>query len=358
MIGDLYTKIAGTGQANLFLRAIVAGIMLIPPTLLMGATLPAIARWVESTPSGVAWLGYFYGGNLAGAVVGSLVAGFYLLRVYDMPKTTYVRRRVERARGAAGARHRVAHEGRGWRAESESRRTTLVPGARLVYAAIALSGLTAMGAQVVWTRMLSLLLGATTYTFSLILAVFLVGLGIGSSLGAAVAKGSRNPRIALGWTQVGLCVALAWAAYATGASLPFWPINPSISTSLAFNFQLDLMRGIWVMLPGAILWGMSFPLALASVAERGQGPRAAGWRRLRGQHPGRHHRRAGDRPDPCRLGRDADDPADPDRHCCAIRPADADAWRGRVAQAARLHPRGGHRSCAAGRAAGAHGAGA
>src|SRR6187551_3531171 len=90
VVGDLYTKIAGTGQANLFLRAIVAAIMLLPPTLLMGATLPAIARWVEATPSGVSWLGYFYGGNLAGAVVGCLLAGFYLLRLFDMPTATFV----------------------------------------------------------------------------------------------------------------------------------------------------------------------------------------------------------------------------------------------------------------------------
>ena len=83
-------RIAGTGQVSLVLRAIVAGICLLPPTLLMGATLPAIARWVETTPSGVSWLGYFYGGNLAGAVVGSLLAGFYLLRVYDMPTATFV----------------------------------------------------------------------------------------------------------------------------------------------------------------------------------------------------------------------------------------------------------------------------
>src|SRR5688572_19221326 len=47
-IGDAYTKIAGTGQISLFLRAVVASICLIPPTLLMGATLPAIARWVET----------------------------------------------------------------------------------------------------------------------------------------------------------------------------------------------------------------------------------------------------------------------------------------------------------------------
>ena len=68
LIGEAYTAIAGTGQVSLIFRAIVAGVCLLPPTLLMGATLPAIARWVQTTPRGVSWLGYFYGGNLAGAV--------------------------------------------------------------------------------------------------------------------------------------------------------------------------------------------------------------------------------------------------------------------------------------------------
>src|SRR3954470_12468438 len=88
-IGNVYTKIAGSGQISLLLRALVAGVCLLPPTLLMGATLPAIARWVETSPRGVSWLGFFYGGNLAGAVAGSLLAGFYLLRVYDMPTATF-----------------------------------------------------------------------------------------------------------------------------------------------------------------------------------------------------------------------------------------------------------------------------
>ena len=57
-----------------------------------------------------------------------------------------------------------------------------------MYLAIALSGMSALGAEVVWTRLLSLLLGGTVYTFSLILAVFLIGLGIGSSLGAFLAR--------------------------------------------------------------------------------------------------------------------------------------------------------------------------
>jgi spermidine synthase len=53
-------------------------------------------------------------------------------------------------------------------------------------------------------------------------------------------------------------------------SLPYWPINPSISTSPWFTLQLDLVRCCWVVLPGAVLWGASFPLALGAVASPGQ----------------------------------------------------------------------------------------
>ena len=66
------------------------GFCLVPPTLLMGATLPAMSRWVETTPQGISWLGFFYGGNIGGAVFGCLLAGFYLLRMHDMAFATYV----------------------------------------------------------------------------------------------------------------------------------------------------------------------------------------------------------------------------------------------------------------------------
>ena len=137
---------------------------------------------------------------------------------------------------------------------------------------IGLSGMTALGAEVIWTRLLSLLFGATVYTFSLILAVFLLGLGIGSSLGSAMAGRIARPRLALGWCQMLICVAIAWSAYMLTQSLPYWPINPSISPNPWFNFQLDLVRCLWAILPGAILWGASFPLALASVATGGKDP--------------------------------------------------------------------------------------
>jgi spermidine synthase len=54
----------------------------------MGASLPAIVRWTESTPRGASWWGLLYGGNTVGAVFGCLLAGFYLLRMYNMTTAT------------------------------------------------------------------------------------------------------------------------------------------------------------------------------------------------------------------------------------------------------------------------------
>src|SRR5213078_4964250 len=89
LVGGVYTAWAGTGVVSIVMRAVAAGVCLLPPTMLMGATLPAISRWVRATPEGIAWLGFFYGGNIAGGVFGSLIAGFYLLRMYDVTTATF-----------------------------------------------------------------------------------------------------------------------------------------------------------------------------------------------------------------------------------------------------------------------------
>ena len=90
LVGGAYTAWAGAGVAGMLMRGVAAAVCLLPPTLLMGATLPAVARWVETSKQGVAWLGYFYGGNTVGAVAGSLLAGFYLMSAFDISTTTYV----------------------------------------------------------------------------------------------------------------------------------------------------------------------------------------------------------------------------------------------------------------------------
>ncbi len=270
LINGVYTAWVGQGIVGILFRSVIAGICLLPPTILMGATLPAISRWLETTPQGVSWLGFFYGGNIAGAVLGSVLAGFYLLRVFDSAVATYVAVAVNVTVALLGLV--IARTTPYTPQESDGLVAQRAPGAGLVYVAIGLSGMTALAAEVVWTRILSLLFGATVYTFSLILAAFLVGLGIGSGLGSAMARNLARPRVALAWCQLLLCVAIAWTAHVLTDSLPYWPINPSISTDPWFTMQLDMVRCLWAVLPAAILWGASFPLALASVAARGQDP--------------------------------------------------------------------------------------
>ncbi len=261
---DLYSSIAGQGFTGVLPRALLCVAFLLPPTVLMGATLPCAARWIESTPQGVSWLGILYTGNLAGAVFGCLLAGFYLLRLYDMATATFAAAGVNALCAslalllAAIAPHHAAPAAAG---QPQPR-----SGSTAVYLTIAMSGLTALGAQVVWTRLLSLLLGASVYTFSIILAVFLLGLGLGSAAGSLIARSGRNSSVILGWCQFFLMAALAWAAFSIDAWLPYWPVDPRLTTNPWLTFQLDLARTLWAVLPAACLWGASFPLALAAAA--------------------------------------------------------------------------------------------
>ncbi len=242
-------------------RGIIAAICLLPPTLLMGATLPALARGLEE----VAHLGFLYGANLAGAVFGCLLTGFYLLREYDVSTATYTAAAINIVIAClALAFSQYPHDPPP--IVTEPRRL----GSGAIYLAVALSGLCALAAEAIWTRVLGLLLGASVYTFSIILAVFLLGLGIGGGVGATLSRTLPRPRLALGWCQLLAAGAIAWTAYNLGGALPFWPVNPSISSNIWFNFQLDLDRALWALLPPTLLWGASFPLALAAAGSRKQ----------------------------------------------------------------------------------------
>lgn len=274
IVAELYSGFIWHGVV---VRAVLAAVCLIPPTILMGATLPAAARFAESTPKGVSWMGFFYGGNIAGAVIGCLGAGFFLLRLFDMPTATYVAAFINLVIALAGlmAARKAPYERSAQEHMPSSHIMSRTVDRKLIYVATALSGLSAMAAEVVWTRLLSLLLGATVYSFSIILAVFLLGLGMGSSAGSAISRTYRRPQLAFSLCQMLLALAIGWAAFMISRSLPYWPIDPGTYTNdwgPWYMFQLDLLRAAWMVFPSALLWGASFPLAIASVASRDQDP--------------------------------------------------------------------------------------
>jgi spermidine synthase len=276
LVDGLYVAAVGHGLPAIVLRAVIAGICLLPPTFLMGASLPAVARWVQSAPRGVSWMGLLYGANTAGAVFGCLLAGFYLLRVFNMASATFI---------AAGINFLVALVSYSL---SKSTPDSVFTGSSAqapspveappdglvrwpVFVTIALSGACALGAEVVWTRLLSLMLGATVYAFSIILAVFLVGIGIGSGVGSLWMRSVR-PQAAIGYCQIFLVAGIAWTAFMLSQSVPYWPINPLLSSNPAYTFQIDLVRVLWTIFPATLLWGASFPLALGAISSRGSDP--------------------------------------------------------------------------------------
>lgn len=287
--GGLYIAIGGSGANGVLLRGLFCAVFLLVPTMAMGATLPAASAWLRATPEGVGRVGFYYTANILGGVLGALLAGFYLLRVYDMQIATFagvalnlavallaallarVSPRVPDVVDAAllAAVAPAADAEQAFRnEETVSLHVFAAPPAprATVYVAIALSGACALGAEVVWTRNLALLLGGTVYTFSMILATVLVGLAIGSAVGSSVARASPSPRRALALCQVGALVGLAWAAWWQLEALPNWPINPQLAPAPWFVFQLDFVRALWTVLPASVAWGASFPLAIAAIA--------------------------------------------------------------------------------------------
>jgi spermidine synthase len=281
LVNRLYVAASVHGLPAMLLRALLAAVCLLPPTFLMGASLPVIARWVEVTPRGVARIGFLYGANTAGAVLGCFLAGFYLLRVFDMSIATYVAAALnftvalvsfalaKRSPESAPAADTAASQ----TPAAAAKMTPLVVVSRnwMVYTVIALSGASALGAEVVWTRLLGLTFGGTVYTFSIILAVFLIGLAIGSGAASWLVR-RVPPRIALGIAQLLLAAGIAYTAYMISTWLPYWPAGRKLSTDIWHLFRTDVLLALAVILPATILWGASFPFALAGAASRDAEP--------------------------------------------------------------------------------------
>src|SRR6266852_5185926 len=89
LVGSIYVSSASQGFLNVLFRGVLCAVCLLPPTTLMGTTFPILARSIAPTKVGTSWMGFIYAANIAGAVMGCLCAGFYLLRVHDLAVATF-----------------------------------------------------------------------------------------------------------------------------------------------------------------------------------------------------------------------------------------------------------------------------
>ena len=147
--GSVYTAWSGYGLRGFLLRGVVAAICLLPATLLMGATLPALSRTVLKAANGVFGLGFLYGTNIAGAVSGCLVAGFYLLREYDVTTATYAACSLNVLVAGIAFVLGVVRSDQPFTPTTQNGLTTPGSPGISVHAAIALSGLCALAAEAI-----------------------------------------------------------------------------------------------------------------------------------------------------------------------------------------------------------------
>ncbi|MGH9220238.1 MAG: fused MFS/spermidine synthase, partial [Vicinamibacterales bacterium] len=269
LVQQAYLSVVGYGFNAVMLRAAVCTLVLTPPTMLMGATLPVVARLPNAD------VGRLYTANLIGGALGTALAGFYLLRVFDVYVASGIAIAINLMIAVAACSIASTYPLAPVAPQALTKApyapyALFVPGAAAV-----LSGFTALAAEVVWTRQLSLLFGASVYTFSLILAIFLTGLASGGAIGTSLARRTPRPAIALGWVQLGLAIAIAAGAWFIVNALPLWQPTKQflalVHGSPALRIAFDALRCAVAMLPATILWGAGFPLALA--ASLGNQPR-------------------------------------------------------------------------------------
>jgi spermidine synthase len=264
------------GAAGLHL--VISAALLLPPTTLMGATLPILARGIVSRQRlAAADIGRLYAVNTCGAVAGTVVTGFLLLPAIGLRTTIWlgVALNVLVAAIAFGAGRRslgpASERERPEAPASDAQAPGSAPATSrslvlAVLAAFGLSGAASMAYELAWTRALSLVLGSSTYAFSAMLATFLVGLALGSALASRVL--SRRPLGAAAFGAVEVSIALA-----TVALLPaFGRLPEAVLAVLAWTgvshatmLATQVALGFGLMIVPTCLVGATFPLVVAAV---------------------------------------------------------------------------------------------
>jgi len=265
-----YVRVARhlTGAPELLLpvRVALGFLLLLVPTILMGGTLPVLVRYVTRSLDHLGTdLGILYSMNLAGAVAGTLGAGFVLIPVLGVWGASIAAVVGNLGVGLAAvllSRRRGAGVGAAPAAAPVRRRLEIPDGVRpLAWAAVFLSGLLTMAFEILWTRILVFTLGSSIYSFTVILATFLAGLALGSRLFAAL-EGRARPLYTLAAALLGAGVAvLVLGPLSTRSQAVLVALSSRFGvTGDVFLAGTALCTALFVLVP-ATLMGVVLPLA-------------------------------------------------------------------------------------------------
>lgn len=269
-----------------FARFVFVFLILLVPTTLMGGTLPLLSRFVS--PLGKmngTRIGLLYALNTCGAVAGTIAAGFYFLRWWGISTTIALAVGVNifagivaigLSLGTTGTAGNEENDPHGEEAAHRDAHTLTPHQRRAVFFAYFISGLAALGLEVVWSRALVFtfeLLKNTTYSFTAMLSVFLVGIAVGSAAASPFVEKDKHPyrtfailQIVIGLVSVCSFFVLYHFCYTLGASWLDLVNTETGSIRWTQTLFLVFLRSAVVVFPPTFLMGFAFPYAVRCIA--------------------------------------------------------------------------------------------
>lgn len=246
--------------------------ILLVPTAMMGATLPLLARYAVTDERQIGpRVGMLYAINTIGAVAGTVIAAFVLLPALGLVRTIWVGVFVNLLVFLAAlllSRANVAAEpasGRGDTSDAKRAASDGIAGSRVrwILPIMLASGAASFCYEVIWTRLLGHVLGASVFAFSTMLASFLAGIAIGAAIASRYSRRRGGTVSLFAIVQFGICIA-ALLSYGLMEQLPDWArsIGAGVSAGLLSNAAVCAL----ILLPGAVFIGATFPLAVRILA--------------------------------------------------------------------------------------------
>lgn len=264
-------------------RVAVSLVLLGLPAAAMGATYPIAVSWLAHSDSSAidphlraaSDGGILYAINTAGAAVGAISAGFWLIPSVGVRATTWiaVTLNIAAAAGALWLARVTPATTAGPSARQRARRPAATsraidaPRPAIAAAAAAVSGLAALVYEVAWTRLLALIVGPTTYAFALMAASFISGIAVGSSLGVRLVRRTTHASLWLAAMLVFTAVGTIIAAWFAASHLPLVVARQAAaSPGFAPLLLREALAIMLVLLPASISLGATFTLALATAS--------------------------------------------------------------------------------------------
>ena len=256
------------------LRCILCICVLIVPTFCMGGTLPLLSKFLITRESELARkLGFLYFINTLGAVCGTLLSGFFLIRSCGVSATLQAAAVINIGiglfiyffnRGLKTDTQEYAdrEEDTAQQKDEKNGSSLLSPQHEIILLTIfAFTGFASMIYELAWTRALALALGSSTYSFSTMLATFLFGIAIGSVLFGILSSRINFGFSTFGWIEAGVGVTSILCIMLLGQlPLLFIRIFPLVEHSYSSIIAADFLLSFLIMLLPTILMGFAFPL--------------------------------------------------------------------------------------------------